>query len=259
MATFADQRRLQIMACLESQQRIVTRDLSASLGVSEASVRKDLCVLEELGLLKRIQNGAVAMPHFRLEKDHVVKMNLNRDRKERIGQAAASLIQTGECVILDAGTTPLQVAKHICTDLRDTGDLTVYTPSLSIFRELGACPGIHLVLLGGIYLPQNEALVGPQTVEYLKDIHVDKVFFGADGVTLTNGVTAANILEADVDHYMVQASKEVIVVADSSKIGVIGLVALAALDKVNTLVTDVDAPVDFVEAARNLGVKVILV
>jgi DeoR family transcriptional regulator, fructose operon transcriptional repressor len=228
------------------------------LGIPESSVRKDLEILEELGLLKRTQSGAVAMPHYRLEKDHLAKMNLNRDKKERIGQAAANLIQSGEHVILDTGTTPLQVAKHICADLREAGSITVYTPSLSIFREIGMCPGIRLVLLGGIYLPQYEALVGPQTVEYLKDIQADKVIFGADGVALSNGVTTANVLEADVDHYMVQASKEMVVVVDSSKIGVIGLATLAPLDKVNTLVTDIDAPRDFVEAARNLGVEVIL-
>ena len=198
------------------------------------------------------------MPHYRLEKEHSAKLNLNRDKKKRIGEAAANLIQSGEHVILDTGTTPLQVAKHICADLRAAGNITVYTPSLSIFREIGACPGIRLVLLSGIYLPQYEALVGPQTVENLKDIQADKVIFGADGITLSNGVTTANVLEADVDSYMVQASKSVIIVADSSKVDVIGLVTLAPLDKVNTLVTDIDAPLDFVEAVRDLGVEVIL-
>jgi DeoR/GlpR family transcriptional regulator of sugar metabolism len=259
MTTLADQRRFQIMTLLDGQPRVNTRELSVQLGVSEASIRKDLGVLEELGLLKRTQYGAVAMPHYRLEKEYSAKMNLNRDKKKRIGQAAANLIQRGEHVILDTGTTPLQVAKHICADLRAAGNITVYTPSLSIFREIGACPGIRLVLLGGIYLPQYEALVGPQTVENLKDIHADKVIFGADGVTLSNGVTTTNVLEADVERYMAQASKEVIVVVDSSKIGVIGLATLAPLDKVNKLITDVDAPLDFIGTARGLGVEVILV
>ena len=186
-------------------------------------------------------------------------MNFNRDKKERIGRAAAELIKSGEQVILDTGTTTLQVAHHICTDLRVAGDLTVYTPSLPISREIGACPGIHLELMGGIVLPQYQAMVGPQTVNYLEDIHADKVFFGADGVELSNGVTTANILEADVGRYMAQASKVVIVVADSSKIGATGLVTLVTLDKVDKLVTDTEAPQEFVEAARDLGVEVILV
>ncbi len=258
MSTFADRRRLQILALMDSHQSLSTHDLSIQLGFSEASVRKDLEILEELGLLKRTQFGAVVMPHYRLEKENSAKMNFNREKKERIGRAAAELIKIGEQVILDTGTTTLQVAHHICTDLRVAGDLTVYTPSLPISREIGGCPGIRLELLGGIVLPQYQALVGPQTVNYLEDIHADKVFFGADGVELSNGVTTANILEADVGRYMARASKVVIVVADSSKIGVTGLVTLVTLDKVDKLVTDTDVPLEFVEAARDLGVEVIL-
>lgn len=214
--------------------------------------------MEERGLLKRVQDGAVALPHFRLRQMHSAKMNLNREKKERIGQAAASLIQAGESLILDTGTTPLQVARHICADLRASGNLTVYTASLPIFREIGTCPGIRLVLLGGIYLPDYEALAGPQTVQQLKGIHADKVFLGTDGITLSNGVTTANILEGDVDRYMLRASQEVIVVADSSKIGIIGLVSLIQLEAVDNLVTDAGAPVDFVETVCSLGVEVIL-
>jgi DeoR/GlpR family transcriptional regulator of sugar metabolism len=259
MTTLADKRRFQILALLDSQPRISMHALSEQLGIPETSVRRELSILEKLGLLKRVQDGVVAMPHYRLGKDHSEKMCLNREKKERIGKAAASLIQAGESIILDSGTTPVQVARHICKDLRTSGNLTVYTRSLPVFREIGTCPGIRLVLLSGIYLQQYEALAGPQTVEHLKEIRVDKVFFGADGLTLSNGVTTANILEADVDRYMLQASREVVVVSDSSKIGTIGLVTLATLDRVKKLVTDIDASPDFVRSARELGVDVILV
>jgi DeoR/GlpR family transcriptional regulator of sugar metabolism len=234
------------------------RQLSSQLGVSEASIRRDLIILEELGLLKRVPDGAVAIPHYRQREAHLAKMSLNREKKERIGGAAAGLIQAGECVILDSGTTPLQVARHICADLRHRGDLTVYTASLPIFREIAGCPGIRLMLLGGIYRAEHEALVGPQTIDMLKDVHADKIFLGADGITASRGVTTAGILEADVDRYMLRASKEVIVVADSSKIGVVGLVSLIHLDQVNKLVTNPDAPPDFLVEVRRLGVEVIL-
>lgn len=246
------------MALLDEQHRLNTRELRQQMGVSEASIRKDLAILEELGLLKRVQDGAVAMPHYRLGKVHSSRMDLYREQKERIGEMAASLIQAGEKVILDSGTTPLQVARHICADLRAAGNLTIYTSSLPIFREIGDCPGIQLILLGGIYLPQFETLAGPQTVDHLKGIRADKVFLGADGITQSNGVTTANVLEADVDRYMLQASQEVIVVTDSSKVGIIGLVSLIPLEQVNKLVTDTNAPLDFVESARSLGVEVVL-
>jgi DeoR/GlpR family transcriptional regulator of sugar metabolism len=258
MGTLADRRRTQIMSLLDSQRSLSLEELSAQLGAPEATVRKDLALLAELGLVKPLSDGAAAIPHYRLSRERQEKMELNRERKERIGQMAAGLICAGDSVILDAGTTPLQVASHICSELRLSGDLTVYTSSLRIFREIGSCPGIRMRLLGGIYLHEYESLAGPHTVEILKDIQADKVFLGADGLTLSNGVTTADILEADVDRYMLQASQEVIVVADSSKIGVIGLVTLLQLDQVDRLVTDREAPPDFVETLINLGVDVIL-
>ena len=258
MTTLADERRFQIMALLESQRGVSTRDLSARLGVADASIRRDLVILEDLGLLKRVPDGAVAIPHYLRGKEHAIKMNLNREKKERIGQKAASLIQAGESVILDSGTTPLQVARHICSDLRLSGGLTIYTASLPIFHEIGSCPGIRLMLLGGIYMPEHEVVIGPQTIKNLEDVQSDKVYLGADGITLSKGITTAGVLEADVNQYMLRASKEVIVVADSSKIGIIGLVSLIQLERVNRLVTDRDAPPDFVETVRDLGVEVIL-
>jgi len=258
MTSFADQRRFRVLAHLDSQRRANIRELSYQLGVSEANIRKDLEYLEELGLIKRVRDGAVTLPHYKLEQTHLVKMDLNREKKERIGQTAAGLIQPGESVILDSGTTPLQVAHHICIDLRDRGQLTIYTASLPILREIGACPGIRLILLGGIYLHEYEALAGPQTVEILKDVRADKVFIGADGITISHGITTAGILEADVNRHMLETSKEMILVADSSKIGLIGLVSLAPLSRVNTLVTDCDAPPGFVETLRNQGMQVIL-
>lgn len=258
MGTLADSRRSQIMRLLDGHRSLSTVELSVQLNAPEATVRKDLVFLAELGLLKLLGDGAAAIPHYRLSRERLEQMELHRQKKERIGQAAADLIHAGESVILDAGTTPLQVASHICSDLRLSGALKVYTSSLRIFREIGACPGIRMTLLGGIYLHEYEALAGPQTVDILKDIQADKVFLGADGMTASNGITTADILEADVDRYMLQASREVIVVADSSKIGVIGLVTLLQLEQVDRLVTDRDAPPEFVEKATNLGVEVIL-
>src|SRR3989304_3292926 len=99
MTSLADQRRFRILALLDSQRRANTRDLGNQLGVSEANIRKDLGYLEELGLIKRVRDGAVAVPHYQLGQLHSAKMNLNREKKERIGQAAAGLILAGESLI----------------------------------------------------------------------------------------------------------------------------------------------------------------
>ena len=165
----------------------------------------------------------------------------------------------GDRLIIDSGTTPLQVARHIPPELLASGNLTVITASLPIARELGSHPGVHLILLGGVYLSAYDLVIGPQTIDNLRNLHADKLFLGTDGLTFTQGITTANVLEAEVDRAMVHASSEVIVVSDSSKIGVIGLVTIMPLTEIDKLVTDLDAPRDFVEELHEQGVEVTLV
>ena len=169
------------------------------------------------------------------------------------------MVHRGESLIFDSGSTPLQVARCLDSDLLQSGNLTIITAHLPVVRQLGHWPGVHLILLGGIYVPAYEVLVGPQTVEQLKGLHVDKIFLGADGMTLSHGFTTANVLEAEVDRAMAQAATEVIVVSDSSKIGGIGLTTIMPVSGIDKLITDTDAPLDFVAALRDLGIQVILV
>ena len=169
------------------------------------------------------------------------------------------MVTPGDRLILDSGTTTMQVAAHLSNNLLADGNLTVITASLSIVRQLGAHKGLHLIVLGGIYFPDYELMVGPQTIETLKSLHADKMFLGTDGLTFSQGLTTANVLEAEVDRAMVRAATEVIVVADSSKIGGIGLTTIMPLSGIHKLITDTDAPADFVARLRQLGIDVILV
>lgn len=251
MTAFSEKRHAAILDELNSRQGVKVADLSLKLGVSEVSIRRDLQTLEDLGLLKRVHGGAVR-PVGRVAADP------HLEKKARIGRLAAEMIQRGDSLIIDSGTTPLQVARNIGDDLLQSGNLTVITAHLPVVCEIGRFPGVHLILLGGIYLPEYDILVGPQTVEQLKGLHVDKMFLGADGMTLSQGFTTANVLEAEVDRVMAQAASEVIVVSDSSKIGAIGLATVMSVNGVDKLITDTDAAPDFVAALRDLGIEVIL-
>jgi DeoR/GlpR family transcriptional regulator of sugar metabolism len=126
-------------------------------------------------------------------------------------------------------------------------------------QELGGWNGIHLLLLGGLYLPTSKVVAGPQTLENLEGIHADKMFLGADGVTLSGGITTSNVLEAEVDRKMVSVAEEVILVTDSSKIGEKGLISIVPLDRIHKMVTDTGAPPEFVARLREMGIEVILV
>lgn len=255
-----ERRRLAILDELAHNQAVQVADLSKKHGVSEVSIRRDLAHLEEIGTLRRIHGGAIPIPGSQPTAcPNPEPPPRCAAEKARIGSAAAALIFPGDRVIFDSGTTVLQVASHLPAQLRSSGNLTVITNSLPIARELGPCNGVHLILLGGVYLTQYEVVVGPQTLDQLCALHTDKLFLGADGLTLAKGVTTANILEAEVNRATIAAAAEVIVVADASKIGLIGLTTIARFDNVHRLITDTAAPPDFVAALRERGVTVHLV
>jgi DeoR/GlpR family transcriptional regulator of sugar metabolism len=259
MNSVAEQRRSRIVDELTRQRVVRIGDLSAQFGVSEVSIRRDLERLEQLGMLKRVHGGAVAPPAASTGLPAGSSGAKVSPAKERIGRAAAQLIRQGDRLIFDSGTTVLQVARNISGDLLTSGNLTVITSSLPVIHELGAWRSIHLLFLGGVYLPQWQVTVGPQTIANLASLHADKLFLGADGMTLSHGITTANVLEAEVDRAMIRAADEVILVADSSKCGGIGLTTILPLERVNKLITDEGAPASFVSALRDAGTEVILV
>ena len=255
----AGRRRESITQQLAQENVVRVTELSRQFGVSEVSIRRDLEHLERQGLLQRVHGGAVAVAVGHSARERASTPGTHLDEKRRIGTAAAALVRPGDRVLFDSGTTVLEVARSLSNDLVDAGNLTAITSSLPIVQELGHRPGIHLILLGGIYLPEYRVVVGPQTVENLRGLHADKLFLGTDGLTLDHGLTTANVLEAEVDRAMVRAAAEIIVVADSSKIGGIGLTTILPLERVHKLITGQDAPADFVSALRAAGVDVILV
>lgn len=260
LVTLTGKRRSTIIEEVNRNQIVRVADLSEHLGVSEVSIRRDLQYLEALGLLKRVHGGAVLPGNRAGEDAYPTRMSQQGEQKERIGRAAAEMIRKGERVIFDSGTTPLQAAMQLPDDLlAASGSLTVITAYLPVVRALGHRLGVNLILLGGIYLPEYEVVAGPQTIEQLKELHADKMFMGADGMTLSHGLTTANVLEAEVDRAMVKASTEVIVVSDSTKIGALGLASIMPVTQIHKLITDTQAPHEFVATLRDHGVEVILV
>jgi DeoR/GlpR family transcriptional regulator of sugar metabolism len=256
MKATADERRALIGEALGQDREVKVAELSRRFCVSEVVIRRDLLRLEQQGLLKRIYGGAIALPRA------VVGIPMgfldNLAEKERIGRAAAEMVRDGDRLILDSGTTVLQLARHLPGELLSEGNLTVITNSLHIVREVGPWKGIHLMLVGGIYLPEYDIVVGPKAVEVLHEWRVDKAFVGAAGLSLARGISTRNVLEAEVDRASVEAAAEVILLCDSSKIGVDRLATVVPVSRIHKLITDRKAPADFVDAVRDMGIEVIL-
>ena len=259
MSSNAENRRRQILEDLRRSQVVRIAALKDQFHVSEVSIRRDLDHLETLGFLTRFRGGAVVSSCGAMHRPFAARLHKHLDEKERIGRAAAQLIAQGERLIFDSGTTLVHVARSIPRELLEAANLTVITASMPVVQELGAFKGTHLIVLGGIYLSDLMCAVGPQALNSLKDLNADKFFLGTDGATFSHGFTAANLLETEVCQAMIEISTEVIVVTDSSKIGLKGLTTIAPLAKVDRLITDLNAPSDFVEALRREGVDVMLV
>jgi DeoR/GlpR family transcriptional regulator of sugar metabolism len=255
----ADKRRETIIEQLARENMVRVAELSQAFGISEVSIRRDLERLERKGLLQRVHGGAVAVASGAAGSSNRASAVPHLDEKSRIGRAAAALVEPGDRVLFDSGTTVLEVARALGSNPVRAGSLTAITCSLPIVQEMGHHRWIHMLLLGGIYLTEHRLVTGPQTIESLRTLHADKMFLGADGMTLSHGVTTATVLEAEVDRAMIKAADEVILVADSSKVGGIGLTTILPLERVHKLITDEGAPAAFVKALCDAGVEVILV
>jgi DeoR/GlpR family transcriptional regulator of sugar metabolism len=259
MRQTTENRRLLILEELANRRRVSVTDLSDQLGVSAVSIRHDLSKLESRGLLRRVRGGAVSVPQTILEWSFNEKLHMHREQKERIGKAAASLVRNGDVIIMDSGTTVIHVARHFPRDILTSGHVTVITSSLPIARELGPWAGVQLIILGGLYLPIQEVVVGPQALASLEGLNADKMFLGAGGLSLEIGATTATVLDAEVDRASASAAEQVIAVVDSSKIGRKGLATVVPVRDIDILITDEGAPAEFVSAAESLGVEVRLV
>jgi len=255
----SEKRKLAILEDLANAHRVLVSELSQRFEVSEVSIRRDLAQLQTRGLLRRIRGGAVSVPQTILEWSFNEKLLMHKQQKERIGRAAAAMVENGDVIIMDSGTTVIHVARHIPREILVSGHLTVITSSLPIVRELGPWKGVNLIVLGGIYLPLQEVVVGPQAIASLQGLHADKMFLGAGGLSQEVGATTATVLDAEVDRASVGASEQVIAVIDSSKIGRKGLAAVVPLTAIDILITDDKAPADFVAQAREFGVDVRIV
>src|SRR4051812_6696995 len=179
-----ERRREQLLTYLSARDHISVGDLSQLLGVSEVTVRKDLDALEAQGLLTRVHGGAVVSGRGRLELYFAAREQENLDEKRRIAQAAAALIQSGQCIFLDASTTALQIARLI----KDREDLVVITNGLYTALELNFSEGITTIVIGGTMRRRSSSLVGSFNDEQLQRLRVDIGFFGTRGATARDGL-----------------------------------------------------------------------
>jgi DeoR/GlpR family transcriptional regulator of sugar metabolism len=229
-------------------------DLAREFSVSEMTIRRDLAALEKTAGIRRTHGGAVLTERMVLEFDYRERRALNRAEKLAIASKAASLVEPGSRIILDTGTTTLELA---CL-LRDMSNLTVVTPSLAVASELQHSPGVEVILLGGVVRHGSPDLTGAVTEHCLDLFQVDIAFQGAEGIGLDGSLYDRDLQLARVDKQMRQVAKKTCLLADHTKIGLTALARSGSIKDVDIFITDSGAPRSALEKFTRLGVQVLV-
>lgn len=251
---FAEERQQRVLEALEKQSRIKVMELADLLEVSPSTIRRDLDQLEAAGLLQRTHGGALLRPQARFEPAFCEKEDQYLKEKEAIAGLAASMVQPGETIIIDAGTTTFQMLKH----LREKKNLTIITNAINFAKELNADHNIELIMIGGTVRLNTQALVGPLSEANLKNFYADKAFIAANGCTAQKGLTTPNLTEAYTKRAMVQAATEVIALLDHSKFGQINLVPIIPLSELDLIITDSGIAPAYQNEMNNAGIRLFI-
>ncbi len=232
----AQQRQQAIVGLVQERGGVRVADLVREFGVSDMTIRRDLEVLAERGLVAKVHGGATTVGAGSTEEPgFAAKSVRQREEKDAIARRAALLVRPGTAIAVSAGTTTWTLANH----LTDVPELTVVTNSIQIadvFYRAGRADQT-IVLTGGIRTP-SDALVGPVAVAAIRSLNVDLLLMGVHGMSIHAGFTTPNLMEAETDRAMVAAARRLAVLADHTKWGTVGLSTIARLGDADVLVTD---------------------
>jgi DeoR family transcriptional regulator of aga operon len=250
-----EERRRAILEILNREGRVLVLDLAKRFETSQVTIRKDLEELHAHGVIHRTHGGALPAREGALEDPTLrEKEKLHRKEKLRIAEAAARLVQEGQVVILDSGTTTTAIARA----LRHFQNLTIVTNAVNIAAELSGT-AVEVILTGGTLRKNSFSLVGPIAEETLHRLNADLLFLGVDGFDVHYGLSTPNLLEAKVNRVMVEVAKRTVAACDSSKFGRRSLSLIAPPQALHEVITDRGAPKSDVKALKKAGIEVTLV
>jgi DeoR/GlpR family transcriptional regulator of sugar metabolism len=246
MTLLPAQRRQEILRAVRGGTAHVS-DLAESFGVSEMTVRRDLGALARDGKLERVHGGAVDSAEPGFSQIEVERFDI----KDRLGSAAAAMVQDGMTVMVDIGTSTLQLARHL-----HGRKITVVTTNLAVVEELLPDPDIELVLPGGVVRRNYRSLVGILAEDSLRQIKSDILFLGTSGVDLEMGVWDTTMIEVPIKRLMIAGAGEVVLIADAAKFSMTGMVRVCGPESITHIVTDAPLPAACRSAVDAAGIEV---
>ena len=254
-ALLIDERRRLIREQVQAQGKVTVEELAERFGISVVTIRSDLNALASTGALLRTHGGALA--HRDTEEVPIsVKQKLHHEQKVRIAVEAAKLIRDGETILLDSGSTTEEIAKQI-RGLR-LQSLNVITNALNIAVLLATVPGVNVIMPGGLLRQNSYSLSGPQAVTALQSLYADRLFLGVDSLDPEIGLMTPHLLEAQLNAQMMKIARQIVAVADASKLMKRNLSVIAPVEQIDMLITDREADEGIVGELRRRGVEVVL-
>ncbi len=240
------------MQILRAEGPVAVATLGTRLGVSQATIRRDLTWLSDQGLLTRVRGGAAASTS--LEPSFAAVATEAHHSKDAIGRRAAEMVEDGDVILLDIGTTVHRLAAH----LRGR-QVTVMTANMAVYEELVPDPDIELILLGGVVRRNYRSLVGFLTSDAVRQLRADKLFMGTSGVRSDGTLMDTTMDEVPVRRAMIASADQVVLLADAAKFPGNGFATVCGPDALDVVVTDADEGAPALDALRENGVKVVLV
>jgi DeoR/GlpR family transcriptional regulator of sugar metabolism len=252
---FATERRQLILNILEEKKRVTVKDLARDVNVSEATLRTDLNLLEDEGLLTRTHGGAVLNEDLTNTKvSFSEREKRNPDSKNIIAQKAINLINQKDCILLDASTTALSLARLI---RESTLNITVVTNGISAAIELKENPGVNVILVGGMARMGSMALEGLLGTNVLNKINIDTMFTSARGFSIEEGLTDFNVYEVELKKVMANKADKIVALLDHSKIGTSSIATFSTCDQLDTIVCDKELDTEFKKELTKRNINII--
>lgn len=243
-----------ILNKINKKGKLSIDDLANEMKVSGVTIRKDLKILEEKGLLFRTKGGASIHNPYAGDKPINEKEFINTDEKKKIAKAALTLIKNTDSIMIGSGTTAFALA----TALHPSKKITVITPALKVGLELSGRNNVEVLQLGGVIRPNSSSVAGGYAQQVLETISCELLFLGVDGIELDYGATISNLTEATLNRKMIETAQTLILLADSSKFNRRGVAKICSIEQIDYIITDDKIPAHLVNQFEDRGVKIII-
>ncbi len=250
---FIEERQDKIVKYIEKVEKATIEEIMSLLKISRSTVRRDLIYLERKNLIIRTRGGALKKKYFKYEFSLNEKKDLNLDKKKKIAQITKRFINEGDIIYISGGTTTLELAKI----LFDIKDLIIFTNAINILLEVANNSGTKIKLVGGDFRKKTFSMVGQEAINYLDRYNFNKAFVGVNGISVNEGFTTPNELEAIVDGEIIRRSKEVFILADETKFGAVAFSTICKIEDVDYIITNNLPNAKLTKDIQKMEVKII--